>query len=68
MPITSARNQDNAYDGKEAVQGAGADRWGYPTGREKRDYGDFISAVVKANAELDMKLQSELGSGSRAAR
>jgi len=61
-------NQDNAYDGKEAVQGTGADRWGYPTGREKRDYGDFISAVVKANAELDMKLQSELGSGSRAAR
>ena len=40
---------DNAYDGKEAVVTPGTDPWGYPTGGEARDYGDFLSAVTGAN-------------------
>ena len=36
---------DNAYDGKEAVRAAGKDAWGFSTGGEDQDYGDFISYV-----------------------
>ncbi len=40
---------DNAYDGKEDREVAGKDPWGFPTGGEERDFGDFISAVKQAN-------------------
>ncbi len=39
----------NAYDGKEARVAGGVDSWGYPTGGEERDYGDFITFVKEAN-------------------
>lgn len=42
---------DNAYDGKEAVVARGTDPWGYPTGGEERDYGDFLSPVINANMQ-----------------
>jgi hypothetical protein len=40
---------ENAYDGKEAVTAAGTDPWGYKTGGEARNYGNFIGAVQRAN-------------------
>ena len=41
---------DNPYDGKSAtISGNGTDDWGYPTGGEKANYGDFIEAVRSAN-------------------
>ena len=33
---------DNAYDGVEAGMAQGIDAWGYPTGGEENNYGDFI--------------------------
>ncbi len=41
--------KDNAYDGIEARIAAGKDRWGYVTGGESADYGDFLTAVRAAN-------------------
>ena len=41
--------KDNAYDGKEAVRAAGKDPWGYATGGEEQDYGDFLSSVKNTN-------------------
>ena len=49
----------NAYDGREAVIRRGADRWGYPTGGEERNYGDFLSSATSANLEAMRKLQDE---------
>jgi hypothetical protein len=41
---------DNPYDGKSAtIIGNGKDQWGYPTGGEHANYGDFIGAVRSAN-------------------
>ncbi|MGH9669308.1 MAG: hypothetical protein ACRD3A_04270 [Terriglobales bacterium] len=51
--------QENAYDGREAVVRRGADRWGYMTGGEARNYGDFLTSVQNANLEAMRKLQSE---------
>jgi len=41
--------QDNPYDGQSAVVAPGADPWGYATGREEKNYGNFIDAVRAAN-------------------
>lgn len=41
--------RDNPYDGVSAVMATGTDAWGYPTGGEAADYGDFISAVKAIN-------------------
>lgn len=49
--------RDNTYDGKEARIAAGKDQWGFSTGGEDRDYGDFISSVVKANATVFAAIQ-----------
>jgi Bacterial Ig domain len=43
---------DNAYDGVEAAVTAGTDPWGYPTGGEERNYGDFLSFVASAHAQI----------------
>jgi hypothetical protein len=45
---------DNPYDGVSAtingINGThGVDRWGYPTGGERANYGDFVSRVTAAN-------------------
>ncbi len=41
--------KDNAYDGKEAIIAPGKDPWGYFTGGEKKNYGDFVTAVKTAH-------------------
>ena len=41
--------KDNAYNGIEAVIAAGVDPWGYPTGGEAGNYGNFLSSVISAN-------------------
>lgn len=43
---------DNPYDGKADVIAAGADAWGFPTGGEPRNFGDFIDGAAKANAQV----------------
>jgi hypothetical protein len=41
---------DNAYDGTSAtIAGGGNDQWGYPTGGESGNYGDFVDDVMNAN-------------------
>jgi hypothetical protein len=47
---------DNAYDGQEAVIAAGTDPWGYPTGGEERNYGNFLGIASLANASVDTSL------------
>jgi hypothetical protein len=65
---------DNAYNGKSAtVSGIGRrhdkDRRGYRTGGEKKNYGDFISAVKVANeAAVGNLLTSGAGPGKAASR
>ena len=54
---------DNAYDGKEAVRRPGSDAWGYTTGGEERDYGDFISAVRETNQSVLHRLRDEIEPG-----
>lgn len=52
--------RDNAYDGKEDVIASGKDAWGFSTGTEKANYGDFISFVREANFSLYQELSGEL--------
>jgi len=41
---------DNPYDGCSAtIGGCGADQWGYPTGGEAANYGDFTDYVTSTN-------------------
>jgi hypothetical protein len=51
---------DNAYDGKEAIIAPGLDPWGFTTGGEAANYGDFLSSVTAANANLIQTLTSTL--------
>jgi hypothetical protein len=51
---------DNAYDGREAVIAVATDPWGYRTGREERDYGNFILHVRRANLAVITQLCEEL--------
>ncbi|MBK5295262.1 MAG: putative Ig domain-containing protein [Acidobacteriia bacterium] len=44
--------RDNAYDGRQAISAAGTDSWGYPTGGEERDFGNFIDSVRNANLAI----------------
>lgn len=52
--------KDNAYDGKEATRQRGTDPWGYRTGGEERDYGDFLSTVTATNAQVRKWLAERL--------
>jgi hypothetical protein len=59
---------DNPYDGKSAtIKGAGPDQWGYPTGGERVNYGDFLSAVSTANHLAELQSVGTSGSGTRSA-
>ncbi len=51
---------DNAYDGKEAVTALGTDVWGYPTGKELTNYGDFLGPVTNANQSINQTLANGL--------
>lgn len=42
--------RDNAYDGVQARIANGTDQWGYPTGGEQANYGDFLTSVQSANS------------------
>ncbi len=53
---------DNAYDGREAIIATGTDQWGYPTGGEAANYGDFVDSVRAANYGIYTQLIA--GSGS----
>jgi hypothetical protein len=49
--------RDNPYDGKSAtISGIGGtqgnDEWGYPTGGEAGNYGNFIGPVAGANNSI----------------
>jgi hypothetical protein len=49
---------DNAYDGKEARVARGTDSWGYPTGGEEKDYGNFVGPVTAANRTVQIGLRN----------
>ncbi len=51
---------DNAYDGKQDVIAAGIDPWGYPTGGEAANHGDFIDSARQANFNLLNDLASSV--------
>ncbi len=40
---------DNAYDGLEDQVALGADSWGYTTGSEPHNHGDFLDAAMQEN-------------------
>jgi hypothetical protein len=61
-------NLDNAYDGREARVAGGTDRFGYRTGGETRDYGDFLSAVKNAHDAIAGVLKLQLGNAAGQAR
>jgi hypothetical protein len=50
---------DNAYNGKEAIIALGVDPWGYVTGNELLNCGDFLSGVRNANVSLLQALIAE---------
>ena len=55
-------NRDNPYDGKQAtITGNGRDQWGFPTGGEDLNYGDFIDTVTQTNLNILMQLIEQKG-------
>ena len=50
---------DNAYDGYEAGKSFGVDAWGYQTGGEERNYGDFITPARAVNFSVSERLANE---------
>ncbi len=50
---------DNAYDGYEAGQSHGIDAWGYATGGEERNYGDFLTPARAINFSVIERLFNE---------
>jgi hypothetical protein len=45
-------NKDNPYDGVADKIATGVDQWGYATGGEAHDCGDFLSAMIAANQSV----------------
>lgn len=45
-------DKDNAYDGEEDVIAQGKDPWGYSTGKETRNYGNFLGPVTQTNTGI----------------
>lgn len=50
---------DNAYDGYEAVKTLGTDAWGFPTGGEEHNYGDFLRPMRAVNFSVTEQLANE---------
>lgn len=48
--------RDNAYDGQQAVMAPGTDAWGYATGGELANYGNFVGPVTTANQSIYVNL------------
>jgi hypothetical protein len=42
-------DRDNSYDGKAAIVAPGTDKWGFATGGEDLNYGDFLDKVTQTN-------------------
>jgi hypothetical protein len=42
-------NRDNAYDSKAAIDAPGTDKWGFTTGGQDRNYGNFLDEVTQTN-------------------
>jgi hypothetical protein len=59
---------DNAYDGKEARVARGTDPWGYPTGGEERDYGNFVGPVTMGNYAVLVQLRKAAEAAASAAK
>lgn len=63
--LTEERNwgvvslMDNAYDGYEAGRTLGTDAWGFATGGEERNYGDFLGPVRTENFSVIERLTNE---------
>lgn len=51
---------DNAYNGLEDQKAKGVDPWGYPTGGEADNYGNFLGAVQGANLDAMRALLSDV--------
>ena len=47
---------DNAYDGIEGSKTSGIDAWGYRTGGEEKNYGDFIGPARDINFSIQERL------------
>jgi hypothetical protein len=47
---------DNAYDGVEATRAPGVDAWGYRTGGEEKNYGDFVRPARDINFSIVERL------------
>jgi hypothetical protein len=56
--------RENAYDGIEAVVAVGTDPYGFPTGGEDLDYGNYISSVTAANATIFPIIQASFAGGT----
>ncbi len=54
---------DNSYDGMEASIAPGIDAWGYPTGGEEKNYGDFIGPAREMNYSIIERLSHEQSAG-----
>jgi hypothetical protein len=50
---------DNAYDGYEAGKTPGTDAWGFSTGGEEHNYGDFLGTVRAVNFSVIEQLANE---------
>lgn len=54
-------SRDNLYDGAQAtIAGSGNDTWGYPTGGEPANYGDFLGGVLAAHNTVEAALAADL--------
>ena len=51
-------NLDNAYDGVEDQTSVGYDSWGFKTGGERRNFGDFINTIEAVNLDAIKKVAS----------
>ena len=58
---------DNAYDGIEAGMAKGIDAWGFPTGGEEKNYGDFIGPAREMNYSIPERLAAEAAAQAQAA-
>jgi hypothetical protein len=55
--------RDNAYDGLADVIATGKDAWGYSTGGENKNFGDFLNAVATTNNGIYATLTGATGNG-----
>jgi hypothetical protein len=51
---------DNAYDGHEAGKTLGTDAWGFQTGGEEHNFGDFLGPARTVNFSVIEQLANEL--------